>query len=98
MSKNDEWEQLFQKLVNNDGQPQQKPSTTAGVGGLIVVMAIISVLAAMIMLANMVIESAWPNLTALSPGIGYLKSLALATMMWIFFVAKTTIKQWVESR
>lgn len=88
-SKKDEWDAVLTRLTQqNEEVPQKQPSLFSG---LFLFGILNSLSALLLMLSNMVIEHAWPSLTALSPGIGYADACYLSGIFWVLFAIKAAI-------
>ena len=90
MRNSEEWEKVLNQLTENN-----KPKSNVTVGNIIaalISLASISAFGGMaIMLLNMVINEAWPNLTLFQPGIGYRHGAAIFALWLVWFGFKNVI-------
>ena len=94
MSKNNssDWESLLSSLTEeNRENSQESPKFLAFTSAIFAFISLVGVSAVAVMLINMVINSAWPELTALSPGIGYRNAAFLSALIWFITFIKLGI-------
>jgi len=90
MRNSEEWERVLNQMTENS---QPKPRVTLGtlISALISVAAVSAFGGMALMLLNMVVNSAWPNLDVLRPGIGYRHGAAIFAIWFIWFGFKTQV-------
>ena len=78
-----EWEDVKSRLsIRSESIPTEQGVSLGTV--LLGLSILISSTAVILMLANMVVLSAWPSIEALSPAIGYRAAWLLSALFWIF--------------
>lgn len=90
-NRKEDWEEVLSRLTQ-ENTPRRK---TDGVSGLIAGIFAFSLLngitAVALMIINSVLESAWPNMEAISPGIGYRDAFTVTGLLWLVFLIRTAI-------
>lgn len=90
---NPDWDRIVKKLEKS------KPRPIDSLGAVLLgAVLFISLGGLVVMLTNMVIVSAWPNLTALNPGIGYRNACALFSLVWVYTTMRSSIAISVAKR
>lgn len=89
-SRNNDWEEILSRLAKEDNNPQ-RPRSSDAFPAFLAINIIIAITAVLVMLGNMVVNSAWPSLDAFRPGIGYRDSWFASSIMWTFFLIKTGV-------
>lgn len=99
MNNREEWEEVLSRLTRE--QDSEKRPTASSVGGMlsgIIAFCILnSISAVALMVLNTTLIRAWPNMTAIAPGIGYWDAFAASGLVWLLFLLKFGLVMGVSS-
>ena len=86
MNDNNDFDQIIQRMSQSDFPETTKPFMLRAMMGLMGAIFLISFFGgAVIMLINMIINDAYPNLGDFEPGIGYWNAVRLFFFSWVLF-------------
>lgn len=90
--KNDDWEEVLSRLTQ-EREAKQSPGSVAGglVSGILAFCLINGATAVALMIINQVLVGAWPNMTSISPGIGYQDAFVVTSMLWVVFFVRLAV-------
>ena len=90
-----DWDRFTNKITGNEELEEistmQQSAVLALLNGLIT-MGVLSAISALgLMVGNSVLIGAWPEFTAIAPGIGYFDAFHVSYIGWFLFVMKQTV-------
>jgi len=93
MNDNGEFDEIIQKMVQNDKSNRKKNSNIPRFLTMLGGIAVISFFGGTVfMLIDMTVNNAYPNLHATKPGIGFMNAARLFFLLTIFFTIFQAIK------
>ncbi len=100
MSKqNDDWEEVLSRLTHEREIKKSSGSTVgAVVSGILAFCLINGATAVAIMVINQVLVGAWPDMTSISPGIGYQDAFIVTSMLWVVFFVRLAVILGMDGR
>lgn len=88
MHNNNEWDKLVNQLTD-ETTPRQTLSLGLAIVALINIAALSSIGGVGVMLLNMIVIAAWPELSLVQPGIGYVHGAMLFSLWLAWFMFKS---------
>jgi hypothetical protein len=85
-----DWETILGKLTQ-ESKPDRMGPALSLLNGIFVFGIFNGMTALSVMLSNMAVNSAWPNLDIFEPGIGYGQAFAVTGTFWMFYMLKVMI-------
>lgn len=90
-NRKEDWEEVLSRLTQ-ENTPKRKTDGVAGmIAGILAFSLLNGITAVVFMVINSVLESAWPNLEAISPGIGYRDAFTVTGLLWLVFFIRMAV-------
>ena len=97
MSSDNEFERMIQRMTQTTNDEPKRSRTPQLFGGIFAASFISFLGGTIIMLLNMIVNSAYPNLGDFEPGIGYWNATRLFFLSWILFAIFNGLKKVQEN-
>lgn len=102
MSTDKDWDSILSKLNERSVQKSQKDANltnnvTSMIAGGLCGAVFIAVSAWIMMIVNSTLIHAWPEMVLIQPGIGFVNSFILSTLLWFLFFIKKIVCMALEA-
>jgi len=98
MNNKQDWESILSQLTESERKSTPRRINFAGIFSTLVTMTSICVFGGfMLMLANMIAISAWPDIDFINPGIGFRKGAGLIAIGGVLLFLKTAFVETIRN-
>lgn len=102
MSMDKDWDSILSKLHENSVESNREAtsllsSVASMFAGGVVGAAFIALSAWILMVVNSILIDAWPDMVFINPGIGFVDSFILSTLLWFLFFIKKIVCMALEA-